>query len=260
MTPTGMIKSLGTDMQFLRSNGITSAEDLLNRIAADPDFIAKNLPDDASKLRVAWQVSEFALASGKKITRSRVRNHLADICVGLAILLVLYGIFRERIPAKAPVTAQVVVSKANGLDPYQAIGIEDVTLSSGAANPSAFTSTADVVGKYATEHIQKGTALDRSKLNSGTKLSNELDHRRIIRLKLQPTTVLVGFQTPIRLDLLAAPRDKEPPALFLHEIYIVDFHVEADGISAVVAATPTDFDKLAPLISRSDLYAVGPAH
>ena len=256
----GMTQALGADTHYLGSSGITSVDDLLHRIAEDPDFIVHNLPDLISKLRVARLGSDAALAQSKKITRRKVRDHFPDICVGLAIMLALYGIFRDRTPVRAPVAVLVVVSKANGLGPFQPIRTDDVTLSNEPANPSAFTSAADVVGRYTTEYIPKGAILEQSKLSAGAKISNELDKRRFIRLKLQPSTVLAGFRAPVRLDLLAAPRDKDLAPLLLHEIYIVEFRVDTDGVPAVVALSPDDFDKLAPLIPRSDLFAVGPAH
>jgi hypothetical protein len=260
VTPIKFVKELAPYIEFLESKGITSLEELSNHIAADPNFIADNFPDDTSGLEFAELASKIDLRIAKRITRSKLRDHLADICVAFAIVVAIYGIFRDRTPAKVAVSSQIVVSKASGLDPYQIIKADDIVLTSGNVSQSAFTSMTDVVGRYVAQHIPKGTTLERSMLNDGARLSNELDQRRLIRLKLQPSVLLAGFHPPIRLDLLASPHDKGVLALFIHEIYIVDFHIETDGISAVVATSPAEFDKLAPLISTSDLYVIGPVH
>jgi hypothetical protein len=258
LNQTGQEPTIG--MQLLKCKGITSLRSLSNAIAADPDFITNEFPDPALGVRVAGLASDAELKSARRITRSNFRDHLADLCVGIAIMLVLYGVFRDRTPAKVPISPQVVISKVNGLSPFEVIKAEDVTLNGGTANSSVFTSEADVIGRYAIEYIAPATPIKRSMLNEGPKLSNELSQRRIVVLKLQPTALLATIHTPIKLDLLAAPRDKGLPTLLVHEIYILDLHSETTGISAVVALSATDFDKVAPRISNSDLFAIGPTH
>jgi len=248
-------KAFAGEIQTLVSKGIiNSAEDFWDRLASDPDFIDNTLPAD-SKQRVTDLAADIAVLRAKRITRSRLRDHLLDVCVVLVIGLVLYGVLRDRVPIR--VFQFVVVSKTGGLEPFQIITSQDVSLGSGTPSSSIFTSVNDVVGRYALEYIPSGAALERSRASAGARLSNELSQRRVLRVKLQPSTVLAGLKLPVRLDVLVSPREKDLSFALLRAVYILDVHSEADGISAVVAISDADFNKLAPLISRSDLIPIG---
>jgi len=235
-------------------------EEFWNRLASDPDFLDKSFADATLKGRVAKGASDVVVARARSITRHRFKDHLPDVLVFLVIGLALYGLFHRRTPTDSAASQLVVVSKTEGLNPFQTITRFDLTLGSGPVSPSTFASVEDVVGRYAMEHIAKGKILERSKVSNGPRLSNELDQRRIFQIKLQPSPVLAGVQPPVVVGLFASPRDKDSSSALIHDLYILDVHSDPNGISAVVATSVADFDKLAPLISRSDLIAIGPAH
>lgn len=203
--------------------------------------------------------SDVVLARAKRLNRTWLRDHLPDVCVGLLITLLLWGVFRHRSPNRAQIPL-VFVSKASGLAPFEIIRKDDVTLRNGDANSSGFTSVDDVLGRYAIQYFPKNAILEPSQLSAGAQLSNELDRRHILALKLQPSTILVGVQPPIIIGLLASPREKGQPALSVDNVYLLYFHSQADGISAVLAISDSDFKTLSPLISRSDLIAIAAPH
>lgn len=204
------------------------------------------------------EMSDVVLARAKRLNRTWLRDHLPDMCVVLLITFLLWGIFRHRSPNKAQISL-VVVSKASGLAPFEVIRKEDVTLRNGAPNSSAFTSVNDVLGRYAIQYIPKDAILEGTQVSAGAQLSNEMDRRQILALKLQPSTILVGVRPPIKIGLLASPREKDHSAVFINDVYLLDFHSQADGISAVLAISDSDLKTLSPLISRSDLIAIAPS-
>lgn len=254
MVPT-KIESFASEIDTLVSKRvIKSAEDFWDRLASDADFIDKTLPVD-SRQHVTNIAADIALRRAKRITRSRLRDHLPDIVVALAIGLILYGVLRNRVIIRA--SQLLVVSKIGGLEPFQKITSQDITLGNEVPSWLVFTSVNDVVGRYAIEYIPTGAALERSRVSAGTWLSNELDQPRILRLKLQPSTVLRGVQLPVRVDLLVLPREKHLSFVLVRTVYILDINSEADGIPAVVAISDADFNKLAPSTSRRDLIPIG---
>ena len=204
--------------------------------------------------------ADVVLARAKRLNRTWLRHHLPDMCVGLLITFMLWGIFHHRSPNKAQISRPVVVSRASGLAPFEIIRKDDVALGDVAAKSSAFTSVKDVLGRYAIQYIPKDAVLERSLLSTGAPLSNELDRRHILAVKLQPSTIVVGVRPPIIIGLLASPREKDHSAVLINEVYLLDLHPQADGISAVLAISDSDLRTLSPLISRSDLIAITPSY
>src|ERR1700733_6692965 len=109
MNPSDLLKAFKTTIPKAKQTSLANNES--DTIAANPDYITEKCGDDKSGLAFASKQSNLALARAQRMTRNAFRSHIADLCVVFALVLTLYGIFRERTPVEQHVSPQVVVSK-----------------------------------------------------------------------------------------------------------------------------------------------------
>jgi hypothetical protein len=83
------------DISAIAAQNIRSTKDFWTKFSADPALLDKlGLPDEAAKQRVVLAMAEVADYESKRLTRSKVRNHIADALVLVAVSAALYAIFR----------------------------------------------------------------------------------------------------------------------------------------------------------------------
>jgi hypothetical protein len=255
----GRLPLQAADIELINKKGIRSAGDFWKELSADQTLIDHlGLPDEPAMARFASTMAEVADYQSRRLTRSRLKNHLADMVVLVAIGAVLYGVFRDRRPKLQP-APHVTVSNPDGLMPFRVISASDLWIDTGAKNASGAMSINDFVGRYPTSYIAAGTTIDRSKLSLGRKLTTE-ETAMVFRVKVQPTSIMKGLEPPFTISLLACSRPKgQESCALVPDIKVLEFLAQADGLSIMIACKREDGARLGSLLGSSDLMATGPA-
>lgn len=251
------------DRKTLRSENINCAEQFWAKISDNPRLIdTLSLPDLAAKQRVAIAFAGLAKKQSESDTKPSLVIHLPDLLIVVVLSLLAVALtFVDRAPPQVVRAPAQVVTARDGLAPFHIIAQSDVEVRNAADEVRARSALNEVTGRYATEQIVKGAVIDPSKLSTGARLSNELDGLRIFNVKLQPTSILANINPPIKLGVILSPRAKDDAnKVWVHEVYLLDFHILPDGVSAVVAATDNETQQLSTSLSLGQLIAVGPVH
>lgn len=252
-----------SDRTTLKARQIHYAEDFWAKLVRDEALIdSLGFPDEESKKRVIGSLAQFAGKRADSITQPKLIVHIPDVFVTFGITLVIYWLFVSgQTHPKPEIAQQVVVTARNGLVPYRVIKSADIAIRSSPKNSAALTSLEAVVGRYVTEQIAEGTVIERSKLSSGSALTNELDGLRLLYIKLQSNPLLVNLKPPVKLGIVPSPRAKDSGIeAKIYDVYILKTDAQADGIGAVIATTTADCEKLASFLGRADLVAVEAVH
>jgi hypothetical protein len=152
-----------------------------------------------------------------------------------------------------------VVVAVNPIAPFHIIDAIDVNVRNAANTTIARREQASVLGRYSTQQIPKGAALEATKLSSGMSLGNELDGLDIFTLRIRPTSILAGRQPPFRLGIFLSPSSTENRGKAqLFSVYLLDSRPEGDNLSVVIAATKDDSATLLSVRSAGDLIALAP--
>jgi hypothetical protein len=251
------------DREALKTHGFEYAEEFLATMATNSALInTLGLPDDAAKKRVLGAMPATAEARARSFTQHPLIVHIPDLIVAVGVSLVVYAlVFLNRGPVGPVMAQQVTVTAPEGLAPFRVIDKSDVEIRLGPKSASAATSVEEVLGRYVTEPLAKGAVIDKPRLNSGRRLSNELDGLRVLGVKLQTSPILVNVTLPVKVGIVPAPRTGDTgrgPKIF--EVYILEARLQSDGIAAVVATSEAICAELSSFLGRADLIVVGPAH
>ena len=173
-----------------------------------------------------------------------------DCAVFLALVLVGAGLWRD---AHEP--GRVIV-KNGGLKPFHVIAPTDLRISCQSNTPPPSQLSAKIVGRYSSEYLPSCSLIDPKRLSKGAPLTNELDDRIVVRLKVQATNLFAGMHPPFKATVLAAPRERATTALLLNDVIVLDLQKDGEGASAVVALPSADAPTLTSFVAHSDLFLV----
>ena len=267
-TPLSQLPQLTVlDRAVLAVNNITTVEEFLKRQIQDPKLIHHvGLPDWKAEKRLAealefavtqrWVLrpqSEKALATAQALNDRWLRTHWPDISVLALLLFLSMGAYRG-------CSTRAALAAPHGLMPYQLIAASDVTVRGNARNQVAAVN--EIAGRYSTVRVPPGGEINPFSLSSRALPMDALDHRRILRLALQPSPLVESLRSmlPAKVSLMVAPKDKDAKGMLLDSVYILDVEAKQDGVSAVLALSETDAQALAGQEARSELIIMGPIH
>ena len=249
---------LEPDRQALAALGITTAEQLADRVSQDRQFLGQFDPAATARILatiapVVQQRSRSFLVRSRSFTRGTIRNFRFDVLLLLVLSLVVAALFRDLHVAPPP--APVLASK-DGVLPFHVIASSDLRLSCTSDNLPAKQMQDNFVGHYSFEFLEPCSPIVPKKLSSGKRLDKELNGRSILRLKVQPTSVFAGMHTPFKAILLVAPTERGTSSLLVNDLFVLDLQKDGDGMSAVVAVLSTEEPTLASFVGHSNLYLV----
>lgn len=201
-------------------------------------------------------LTDNALSDAGKYDPGFLRSHAMD-GLGIVAVMVFLAIAGFLIVRGVPDrTAKQVVLKNDiqALVPITAndVGIETVLRKSG-----AFSSVADIVGRYSNTPLAKGAVPTSPDLSAG-KLAGPLTNRSIVRLILKPGKTSLPWSLPATVTLLVSPRHNGGTPLSINDAWILALQDNGDTSLAWVAV---DSSKLAPLsaaLGDADVFVARP--
>jgi hypothetical protein len=179
-------------------------------------------------------------------------QYALDVVLDIALCLAVAALLRDRQvrPPQAP-----LVAGQRGLPPFHVIQLADLRVKDGDAPPTA-ERAADVLGRYAFQFVKAGDVIDPDKLSRGDRLSNQLEGRILVGLKVKATNVFAGMNPPFTASLTGAPAERGTTTLLVRDLTVLDLQTQGDGLAAVLAVPAADQPTLAAFIGRSDLLLV----
>ena len=173
--------------------------------------------------RVLWTESKHLLRRSRYLVGGGWRKYWFDCAVFLALVLVGAGLWRD---AHEP--GRVIV-KNGGLKPFHVIAPTDLRISCQSNTPPPSQLSAKIVGRYSSEYLPSCSLIDPKRLSKGAPLTNELDDRIVVRLKVQATNLFAGMHPPFKATVLAAPRERATTALLLNDVIVLDIQKDGEG-------------------------------
>ena len=164
-------------------------------------------------------------------------------------------------PAAAPVP-QVVVAADGGLEPLQIVGPNDVRMEEAPRADDSFTSTTDVVGRYALAAAPKGEVLRSGQVSQSQLARADMDGRELVSLPFGIAAVSRTVAPGTNVSLLFAPRDRRcetPDACTVSNLVVWAVERRDFAASIVVAVGLAERDKLRGLLANSDVFVLQPA-
>jgi hypothetical protein len=171
----------------------------------------------------------------------------------IALCLACAALWRDA-HRSSPPTPLVVGQR--GLLPFHVIQLADLRLKDQGDTPPSTERAAEVVGRYAFHFVKAGDVIAPKQLSRGDRLSNELDGRILVGLKVRATNLFAGMNPPFTASLIGAASERGTTTLLERDLIVLDLQTQGDGSVAVVAVPSADQPTLAAFIGRSDLLLV----
>jgi len=248
------------DRRVLGELGIETPEQLADHFLHDNNFITRFSEPGQDRVRVivrhvVRQRSAAFLDRSHSFTDGGVLNYRLDFLIAIAVLLIFAALWRDsRVPS--PPVVQKMVAKTGGLPPFHVIVREDLRLSCETSDLPSPDLSAPFVGRFSNVYLNSCETIDPKKLSAGPALSNELNGRLLLTLKLQQTTLFAGVPPPFKAALMISPREHGAMDLLLKDVLVLDLQKGSSDCSAVVAIPSADESTLASFVARSDLLLV----
>ncbi len=122
----------------------------------------------------------------------------------------------------------------------------------------AFTSTADVQGRYALVNVPAGATLFPSQVLSA-ELSGKMADRRVLSVPVKEGAYVSTMRAPSEALLVLSARNDEVRSWATFEVIVLKLDKGAGGAVATVAVRQHDFDGASALVGSHEVFLAQPA-
>lgn len=176
-----------------------------------------------------------------------------DLLLLVMLFLVVAALWRD---AHIRPPQPALVAKPGGILPFHVIQPGDLRLDGQENTRPPSDRAAALAGRYSFTFVCAGAVVDPKQLSSGERLTNELDARVLMQLRVRQTSLFAGVNPPFAASLAGSPTERGTTVLLEKDLFVLDLQKDGGAMAAIVAVPAADEPTLAGFLARSDLLLV----
>jgi hypothetical protein len=176
-----------------------------------------------------------------------------DLLLVVMLFLVVDALWRD---ANIHPLQPALVAKPGGILPFHVIQPGDLRLDGQDDTSPPPDRAAALAGRYAFTFVRAGAVVDPKQLSSGERLTDELNARALMQLRVRQTSLFTGMNPPFAASLAGSPTERGTTVLLEKDLLVLDLQKDSDSMAAIVAVPSADEATLAGLLARNDLLLV----